>query len=47
VDYLNTERQNDGTVVADPFDGSDAGHLDERVRGLLWILAQHPTYHLR
>jgi hypothetical protein len=47
IEYLNTERENDGTVNDDPFDGSDPDHLDERVRGLLWMLAQHPSYHLR
>lgn len=47
IDYLNTERQNDGTVQPSPFDGSDQDHLDERVRGALLILAQHPTYHVR
>jgi len=47
IDYLNTERQNDGTVQSDPFDGSDQSHLDGRVRGVIWVLSQHPTYHTR
>jgi uncharacterized protein (DUF1800 family) len=47
IDYLNSQRQNDGTVVPSPFDGSIQQQLDERVRGLLYILAQHPTYHER
>ena len=47
VDYLNTQRQSNGTVVSSPFDGSNQTHLDERVRGLLWILAQHPSSQVR
>jgi hypothetical protein len=34
-------------VTASPFDGSNATHISERVRGLLYILAQHPTYTVR
>jgi uncharacterized protein (DUF1800 family) len=45
--YLDSQRRNDGTVVASPFDASNATHVDERVRGLLYVLAQHPTYQLR
>jgi uncharacterized protein (DUF1800 family) len=47
IDFLNTSRQNDGTVVTSPFDRDDANQVEARVRGLLYILAQHPTYHLR
>jgi uncharacterized protein (DUF1800 family) len=45
--YLNTVRDAAGVVTASPFDGSSQQHLDERVRGLLYALAQHPTYHSR
>ena len=47
VDYLNTQRQSNGTVVASPFNAASDTHIDERVRGLLYVLAQHPTYHVR
>lgn len=47
IEYLNTQRQSNGTVVASPFSASNATHIDERVRGLLYVLAQHPTYHVR
>ncbi len=47
VTYLNTVRNADGTVSPSPFDGSSQTHLDERVRGLLYVLAQHPAYHVR
>lgn len=47
IDYLNTVRQSNGTVVPSPFDGSNQTHLDERVRGLVYILAQHPTFHVK
>ena len=45
--YLNTVRDAAGNVTASPFDGSIQQHLDERVRGLLYALAQHPSYHSR
>lgn len=45
--YLNTQRQSNGTVVDSPFDASVDTQIDERVRGLLYILAQHPTYQVR
>jgi hypothetical protein len=44
LDYMNTYRYANGNVENSPFDPSDAGHLDERLRGLLYILAQHPTF---
>jgi hypothetical protein len=47
VEYLDTQRLGDGTVVADPFDPTSATDVDERVRGLLYVLAQHPTYLVR
>ena len=46
VTYLDTDLVN-GVVTASPFDGSSATHISERVRGLLYILAQHPTYTVR
>ena len=45
--YLNTVRDAAGNVTSSPFDGSSQQQLDERVRGLLYALAQHPTYHSR
>jgi hypothetical protein len=45
--YLNTVRQADGTIVASAFDGSNQAHLDERVRGVIYILAQHPTFQVK
>jgi len=47
AEYLDTDRQSDGTAVADPFDPNDPDHIDERIRGLLYILGQHPTYMVR
>jgi uncharacterized protein (DUF1800 family) len=47
VTYLDTQRQSNGTVVASPFDATNPTHVDERVRGLLYVLAQHPAYHVR
>ena len=45
--YLNTVRDAAGNVTASPFDGSSQQQLDERVRGLLYALAQHPSYQSR
>jgi uncharacterized protein (DUF1800 family) len=47
IAYLNTLQDNEGNTIDSPFDGSNQTHLDDRVRGLLWILSQHPSYHLR
>jgi hypothetical protein len=47
VTYLDTIRQADGQTVASPFDPTDNRHLEERVRGLLYILGQHPSYLIR
>ncbi|MDJ0976085.1 MAG: DUF1800 domain-containing protein [Planctomycetota bacterium] len=47
ITYLNTDRENDGTIVDDAFDPANDTHVDERVRGLLYILSQHPSYHVR
>jgi uncharacterized protein (DUF1800 family) len=42
VDYMDREVDDTGTLVALPFDGTDADQVDVKVRGLLSILAQHP-----
>lgn len=50
IDYLNTAVSGSGTApvaTPSPFDGSSQSHLDTRVRGLLYILAQHPSYQIR
>lgn len=47
IDYLNSQAGAGGTPTPSPFDASNATHLSERVRGLLYILAQHPTYAVR
>ena len=47
VEYLDTQREGDGDVVSDPFDPNNPDHVDERIRGLLYILGQHPTYMVR
>ncbi len=45
--YLNTSRDSAGVITSSPFDGSLQTHLDTRVRGLVYALTQHPTYHSR
>ncbi|MEO0478331.1 MAG: DUF1800 domain-containing protein [Planctomycetota bacterium] len=41
IDYMDSDARNDGSVVEDPFDASDDGDINERVRGLIYILANH------
>ena len=47
LDYLNTQRNSQGVVSPSPFDAANNTHIDERVRGLIYILASHPSYHVR
>lgn len=47
VNYLNTDRDGTGTVITDPWDPTDATQMDKKGRGLIYIMAQHPTYHIR
>ena len=48
ITYLDTQRDNGGTVTPDPFDPvGDPATAEDRVRNLLWILGQHPTYQIR
>lgn len=44
VDFLNSVRDSGGAVTSDEFDASESRHLDERVRGLLYVLGQHPSF---
>jgi hypothetical protein len=45
--YLDTQRNSDGSVEDSPFDANDPDHVDERIRGILYILGQHPAYMVR
>ena len=50
VDYLNTSVSGTAAApVATPstFDASSQSHLDTRLRGLLYVLTQHPSYEIR
>jgi uncharacterized protein (DUF1800 family) len=49
-EYLNTRATEPGTELQlqpDPFVGGNPVHVNERARGLLFLLAQHPSYLLR
>jgi hypothetical protein len=46
VQYLDEDVVG-GVVVASPFSLSDLAEADRRVRGLLYVLGQHPTYPVR
>jgi uncharacterized protein (DUF1800 family) len=46
--YLDTSyNATTGQVTPSPFSANNATHVSERVRGLLYILVQHPTYAVR
>ncbi len=47
IEYLNHDMNNARVVIEDPFDGTNANQIDKKVRGLLYILAQHPSYQVR
>ena len=51
IDYLNTNvlssSGNTFKTEVDEFDATKGRHMDERVRGLLFIMSQHPSYYLR
>ena len=48
MEYLDSERDNNGNVTQDPFDPQgDPTEAEDRVRGVLWILGQHPDYMIR
>jgi len=47
IDYLNSDRQANGTIISQPWDINDAVQRDKKIRGLLYILGQHPTYAIR
>jgi hypothetical protein len=48
ITYLDTSyNATTGVTTSSPFDPNNTTHVSERVRGLLYILAQHPTYAIR
>lgn len=46
IDYLNSDR-NSGGVIAQPWDFGDSVQRNKKIRGLLYIMGQHPTYQIR
>ena len=47
VTYLDTNVPSLGVEQPDPFDPSNATDISNRVRGLVWILSNHPDALLR
>lgn len=47
IDYLNSDRNSSGVTIADPFNGDNATQVDKKIRGLLYMMAQHPSFHIR
>ncbi|MDJ0975358.1 MAG: DUF1800 family protein [Planctomycetota bacterium] len=45
VDFLNTS--DSGSTTEEPWDATNPTHIDSRLRGLLYIIAQHPQHLLR
>lgn len=45
-DYLDTVMVGD-VPTPDPFDAGDYAHVELRVRGLLYVMSQHPRYAIR
>lgn len=46
IDYLNTD-YNGTSVIADPWNATSQTMIDKKIRGLLYIMAQHPSYFVR
>lgn len=44
INYMNTQRQTDGTDKRVLFDATNSTHVRQKLPGLLWILAQHEDY---
>ena len=47
IEYLETERLPSLLPTPSPWDPQDETKTEERMRGLLWVLCQHPTYTVR
>lgn len=45
--YLDTKVNSNGTTTPSLFTAGDPQHIDERGRGLLYILVQHPSYFIK
>ncbi len=45
--YLNSDKNNQSVTVSQPWDITDSTQKEKKLRGLLYILGQHPTYQLR
>ncbi len=47
IDYLNTDRNGAGAIISQPWDPNDPVQREKKLRGLLYILGNHPTYAIR
>lgn len=47
MDYLNTDRNSSGTILSQPWNINDSVQREKKLRGLLYIMGQHPTYAIR
>jgi uncharacterized protein (DUF1800 family) len=47
ANYLDSSRTNSGVVTRSAFETVGLAEQEQRLRGLLWILGQHPLYQVR
>jgi uncharacterized protein (DUF1800 family) len=47
IDYMNVEISSDGTETPVNYTPQNTNHQSRKLRNLLWILCQHPSFHLK
>ena len=47
IDYMNVEISNDGSETPVNYTPQNTDHQSRKLRNLLWILCQHPSFHLK
>lgn len=47
IDYMNVEINSDGEETPLNYTPQNANHQNRKLRNLLWILSQHPSFHIK
>ncbi len=47
INFMNTEVSNDGTETPVNYTPQNTSHQSRKLRNLLWILCQHPSFHIK
>jgi len=47
IDFMNVQISSDGTETPVNYTPRNADHQSRKLRNLLWILCQHPSFHLK